>query len=236
MLENNITLIRPHSILSGSEVLTPDTRSLVEEAFGCKVYNYYGSAEFGYIANECPHGNLHVNAERVYLEIVSNGKVLPPGEEGDIVITDLDNFAFPMIRYAIGDRGILSRESCPCGRGLPVLQSILGRSIDYIKTPSGLPIRVSNVLSELFRVTNTNKQIKAAQVIQTALNAVIIRIIPGDTFTPDTESKGLSALRSILTEDIIISFEYVPNIEAAPSGKTRPFISHITSSSSGGTT
>ena len=234
ILAHDVRSIRPHSILSGAEVLSPDTRALVEKAFGCKVYNCYGSSEFGYIANECPHGNLHVNAERVYLEIVRDGKAVPPGEEGDIVITDLDNVAFPLIRYAVGDIGILSPESCSCGRGLPVLQSLLGRSIDYLQTPSGVPIRVSNVLAALFREANTDRQIQAAQVVQVALDAVIIRIIPGPTFSVDTESKGLAALRSILTDDITISFDYVSAIEPAPSGKIRPFIA-LTSSSPQGT-
>src|SRR5207244_11937336 len=87
---------------------------------------------------ECPeHSGLHVNADGVLIEIVAGGRPAPPGTPGAIVVTDLSNFAMPLIRYQIGDVGVLADRACPCGRGLPLLESIEGREADYVVTADG---------------------------------------------------------------------------------------------------
>ena len=113
-------------------------RRTIEEVFQCPVTNRYGCEEVSLIACECQrHDGLHVNADGIYLEVLRpDGTPCPPGEPGMIVVTDLVNRAMPIIRYQVGDMGVLSDRQCPCGRGLPLLEKIEGRMADYVVTPA----------------------------------------------------------------------------------------------------
>ena len=121
-------------VIAGAEVVYDDTRKLVKEAIGAPLFNTYGSREFMSIAGECAlHDGLHINCENVLVETAR------PASEGpsDLVITDLHNYGMPFLRYAIGDIGLLQERPCPCGRGLPCLQSIEGRVSDSLRTIDG---------------------------------------------------------------------------------------------------
>ena len=112
--------IRPQvAIMTSAGTLHPLMREKIETAFQCKVFNRYGSREVGDIASECEaHAGLHVFPSGNYIEIVDDqGHPVPNGEEGNILVTNLYNYAMPLIRYYIGDRGVLSRsDRCACGR------------------------------------------------------------------------------------------------------------------------
>ena len=112
-----------------AELLYDEQRSQINKTFGCPVANGYGGRDSGFIAHECPEGGMHITAEDIIIEIVSpNGISLPPGESGEIVVTHLATEDFPFIRYRTGDIGVLGTKICSCGRGLPLLQEIQGRS------------------------------------------------------------------------------------------------------------
>ena len=126
MIKNHLSFKYPPTcVITTSEVLTDYHRELIGNVFQCRVYNEYGCGETGTIAHECEFGSMHINAENVIVEIVRDGEVVNDGEVGDIVVTDLNNFAMPLIRYNLKDIGYIDSEPCPCGRGLP----ILGRSL-----------------------------------------------------------------------------------------------------------
>ena len=110
------------------EASTPDLRALCREAWGVPLVDVYSAEEVGYIALQCPeHEHYHVQAESVLVEILDErGAPAPPGETGRVVVTDLHNFAMPLVRYEIGDYAEVG-EPCACGRGLPVLRRIVGR-------------------------------------------------------------------------------------------------------------
>lgn len=229
LLQKGSTDIRPKAILATAEMLTEETRALAMQAFGCRVYNRYASSEFGLIASECENGHLHIHTERFVLEILKNGKPAPPGEEGEIVITDLDNYAFPLLRYATGDIGAVSPVPCSCGRGLPVLKKLSGRTADYIKTPSGTPVLAIETFTA-FRTVCSNHEIKRVQIVQPALDTIIARLITGDGYSAAMEDK----IRSMLFELCFantgikqIDFEYVKVLEVAASGKTPFYISML---------
>jgi phenylacetate-CoA ligase len=120
--------IRPKGIISSAEVLTPENRELIETTFGCRVFDRYGCREVSVIASECgEHQGLHINADNLLVETVTDqGPVR--GEDGEVLITDLRNFAMPLIRYRIKDVGRLLPQACGCGRGLPLMRISGGRT------------------------------------------------------------------------------------------------------------
>ncbi|MCA1804557.1 MAG: AMP-binding protein [Xanthomonadaceae bacterium] len=121
-----------------SERLYEHQREEIESVFACPVANGYGGRDAGFIAHACPQGRMHITAEDIIVEIVDpEGRTLPAGESGEIVVTHLATADYPFIRYRTGDIGTLSADACPCGRGLPVLQAIEGRSTDFILARDG---------------------------------------------------------------------------------------------------
>lgn len=138
ILNNNLQVHSPLYAVTSGEMLYPWQRDLIQKAFGCKVYGFYGCREVGMIAQQCSkQQGFHISVENIFLEVIDeNGKPVFD-TEGEIVVTDLNNLAFPLIRYKIGDRGILSSTKCECGISLPVLKEITGRTFDLVKTSDG---------------------------------------------------------------------------------------------------
>ena len=137
--QHNIEIFKPKGIITSAETLFPFQREKIEEVFQSKIFNRYGCREVGHIAAECEvHKGLHIHADRFILEIInSKGETCSTGELGEIVITDLDNYVFPFIRYKIGDLGVLSQRTCSCGRKLPLLEKVEGRIFDLIVGTNG---------------------------------------------------------------------------------------------------
>ncbi|HZN02027.1 MAG TPA: AMP-binding protein [Candidatus Polarisedimenticolia bacterium] len=125
-------------VQTSSERLYDHRRRLLREAFGCPVADEYGAAETSILAMECPEGGLHQATENVFVEILDErGAPVPDGSEGEIVVTDLNNLAAPLVRYRIGDRGRLIPGACPCGRGLPRMEILEGSAFGTLTLPDG---------------------------------------------------------------------------------------------------
>jgi phenylacetate-CoA ligase len=134
--ENPRLQVRPRGVLTTGEPLLPAQRLLFEEVFGCPVFDCYASRECGQHACECEaHDGLHINSECLHLEFEMNGKPVGVGECGHILITDLDNYGMPFIRYRIEDMGTPLDGSCSCGRTLPRMAMGAGRVSDFILSP-----------------------------------------------------------------------------------------------------
>ena len=130
----------PEAYLATGERLLPHVKDRLEELTGRPVLRRYGSREFGCIACECAAGQgMHIMEERVLVEVLRDDLVTPcpPGEEGELVITDLDRRVMPLVRYRTGDLGILSATACDCGRGLRLLEELNGRTLDLVLCPDG---------------------------------------------------------------------------------------------------
>lgn len=130
MLEQNLSLgLQLKAVVSTAEILHDHEREDIEKAFGCPVVNEYGARDGGIIAYQCREGSMHISAENVVLEVVDpvSLETLPRGESGALLVTDLNNYVMPRLRYRIGDRAALSEKFCPCGMGLPVLEKLEGR-------------------------------------------------------------------------------------------------------------
>ena len=124
-------------VVATSEVLADPQRSLIEEVFRAPVQIEYGCGELGPIAHECPSGSLHLMTPNLWVEVLDeHGEQVAQGESGEIVLTDLHNRSMPLIRYRVGDFGILG-SPCECGRALPTLARIWGREYDYVVGQGG---------------------------------------------------------------------------------------------------
>ena len=174
---NHILLPRLQQIETSSEEVTEEVRAACREAWGVPLVDLYSAREAGTLALECPEqAHYHVQSECVYLEVLDDeGRPCGPGEEGRVVVTPLHNLAMPLIRYEIGDRAALG-EACACGRGLPVLERILGRRQNQVRLPNGdsrWPLLTSESIAALLEIA----PIQQYQIAQTSLEAVEVRLV-----------------------------------------------------------
>jgi len=217
--------LRLKFLLSNSELLTRHIRESLEEVFQCKVYDDYSCLEFSAIAFECRMQSLHIASDNVIVEILDgDGNQLPPGEQGRIVITALNNYAMPYIRYEIGDIGILSDEICPCGRRFPVLKSIVGRCDDFVVMPSG---RLIDPQTAVFQI-EVIPEVKEFRVIQGKDYKITVNIITqeGAEFVR-IEDQIKKKLGSVFNDSLRVDVNQVSILERGTTGKHRSVISHI---------
>jgi phenylacetate-CoA ligase len=147
---------------------------VVEEVFGEVVFDRYGCEEIGLIASECEnHDGLHVAAEGVYVEVVDGTE----SEAGQILVTDLFNRGTPLIRYEIGDLATTRSGVCVCGRGLPRLGRVLGRTSDILCTPEGARISGTSILDTVMSHIQGFRQV---QIVQEKLDELTFNVVEGD--------------------------------------------------------
>jgi phenylacetate-CoA ligase len=220
----NIQGIRPRGIICSAEVLTEENRRLIEATFGCPVYNRYGCREFAVIASECEaHEGLHVNAENLLVEAVSEGRSVLD-EDGEMVITDLRNFAMPMIRYRIRDVGRIKSAVCTCARGLPLMEISGGRVTDFLLATNGS--KVSGIVLATYVITNI-PGISQIQFVQNEPGAVIINLVKGPEWSTRALEELTARAHKYLGEDMRLQLEYRDQIPLAKSGKYRFSISTL---------
>jgi phenylacetate-CoA ligase len=209
------------AVVSTSEPLTGPDRSLFERAYSTRVFNEYGCGELGTIAHECEKGRLHLHAENLLVEILDPETGLATDGPGEVVVTELNNLAMPLIRYRLGDFAVMSREQCPCGRQLPTLRDILGRSYDMVRNREGKRFH-----GEFFMYIFEDARIRglgvdAFQVVQHDYDHVTVRIVPSKEFGNVSETFIRQRIRDGLGEFVDVAFERVAAIERERSGKMR---------------
>ena len=213
-----------------SERLYDHQRALIEEVFGCPVANGYGGRDTGFIAHACPHGSMHISAEDILVEIVDpDGRVLPVGERGEIVVTHMATGDFPFVRYRTGDIGQLSAAPCRCGRGLPVLESIDGRSTDFVLSDDGT---VMHGLALIYVVRDL-PGIDRFKIVQWSRARTTVQLVPGPGYDPAIESTIRDGLKARLGAQVTIEVERVESIPTERSGKFRYIVSHALNIASG---
>jgi phenylacetate-CoA ligase len=206
------------AIVTSAEVLEDDERSLLEQVFGCAVFNRYGCREVSIIASECPgHAGLHTMAEGLYLEIETSNGPAGPGELGSILVTDLLNRAMPLIRYRIGDIGAWAEGSCPCGRSLPRLAHLAGRVTDFLVGRDG---RLVSGVHLATYVVAQRPSLGQVQIRQDRAGAVVYRIRPGHGFAASEDLDYLrTATQRYLGEDTEVDSQLVEELPGEASGK-----------------
>ena len=207
-------------IISSAEMLHAHYRTLAETVFGTKVYNRYGGREVGLIAMECPEGRMHINCHDLYLEIDSIDPYTKPGE---ILITQLNNYAMPFIRYRIGDIGRLSDEVCPCGNQLPILAELLGRSTATFRTRAGTLIHGGYFTQQFYNVIGVNQ----FQLIQETFERCVLKLVINAQWQETTGDLLVEKIQDTLGPDIVVTVEFVEEIPLSASGKREFTISKV---------
>jgi phenylacetate-CoA ligase len=210
---------QPHSIITSAEVLDSSDRILIEDVFGCPVFNRYGCREFAVVASECSeHQGLHVMAENLFIEVVRGNQSVQQGEMGEILVTDLLNRAMPMIRYRIGDMAIQDNSPCHCGRGLPRLRNVEGRITDFVVGSDGR--LVSGVFLATYVVAH-RPSLGQVQLWQHTPGEVLYKIVRrADKIVGKSDLEYLECeTQRYLGNDTHIEYEFVDELPAESSGK-----------------
>ncbi len=206
------------------ESVSDELRELVRESFGVPLIDIYSATETGYLALQCPLGDCyHVNAETVLLEVLSDdGTRCQPGEIGRVVVTSLHNFALPLIRYEVGDYAEVG-GSCPCGRGLPVLNRILGRVRGMAVAPDGARFWPSFPGEVWMHVA----PIRQLQLVQTGKDSIMVTYAMERELNSHEERLLTTALRTSLGYSYQLTCRRVESIPRSPNGKFEDFISQV---------
>lgn len=220
MLGERAAELRPDGIVATSMMLLEPERRVIERNFGAPVTNRYGCEEVSLIACECERRRgLHLNSEHAWIEVVrDDGSPCRPGEDGRILVTEFVNFGMPMLRYDVGDRGVLAAEPCPCGRPSPLLAAVTGRTADFLAAADGS--RVAGI-SLIEKTLTRFPGIAQMQIVQPEIAAVDVNLVPGPGFGPETAAAVAGALRSALGNGLTVRFHPVAEIPREPSGKFR---------------
>jgi phenylacetate-CoA ligase len=211
----------PTVVVTFGETLTPSNAETIERMLRCRVVNWYSSWEVPQIAHSCPDNPkvLHVNAERVVVRVVRpDGVDAAPGEAGRVVVTDLANYVMPFINYSVGDQAV-SGSRCPCGRGLPTLSRLEGRDSEIIRTCQGKEVNSVILGQFLAFVVGMIPYVWEYQAVQTAADAVTLRIVPTTRFTAEFAATLRRDLESFLGPGVGVTIEVVEGIPLEPSGK-----------------
>lgn len=208
-----------------SERLYDHQREKIQTVFGCPVANGYGGRDAGFIAHQCPRGGMHITAEDIIVEIVgTDGQVLPPGELGEIVVTHLATRDFPFIRYRTGDMGVLSDKQCECGRGLPLLADVQGRTTDFVVAQDGT---VLHGLALIY-VLRDLEGVDTFKITQESLERTSVQIVKTSGYQQaSAEDRIISEFKKRLGQAVVITIEYPEFIAKERSGKFRYVISHV---------
>lgn len=212
-------------VVTNAEPLYDHQRQAIAAAFQCSVRETYGMSELAAAASECEHGRLHLWPEVGIVEVLEHGKPVQDGSSGDIVVTGLLNSDMPLVRYCVGDRGLspLPDTTCPCGRSLPVLRSVEGRTDDLLYTPDGRRV------GRLDPVFKADLPIREAQIIQEALDHLRVRYVPATGFTARHGQRIVEYLRARMGK-IVVVLEEVSEIPRTASGKFRAVICKLPAS------
>jgi phenylacetate-CoA ligase len=218
---------RPRAIQTSAELLTADDRRPIEDTCRTAVFDRYGCREVGNIAHECEaHNGLHVLADINHVEIIADDRPAPAGTPGEIVVTNLVNTAMPLIRYRTGDIGVLNAEACPCGRGLPLMRTVLGRTSDIILGPSGQRFH-GEVFSHIFYDL---PGVRRFRVEQTTLSGLTVWIEPSPDFSPALLGRIEHEILGTTDPAFTVRFQLCDDLPTTPTGKHRFTVSHLASS------
>lgn len=221
--------LKPKAIITAAEQLYDNQRELFRRVFGCETFDYYTSWEVHAIASECEqHHGLHITSENVIVEVVDdNGLPVRDGKEGRILVTNLHNFAMPFIRYEIGDTGAISKDDCLCGRSLPLLSKLSGRTSDVLITRGGRTIPGA----ALIFVFREPLGIQQFRIIQESYDNVIIAIVMDKEYSEAYLQKVTGSIREkymqLLGEDVAVTVRIVDAIPQTPDGKHKVIVSHL---------
>lgn len=216
-LAHGINDVKFRSAISLGEKLLPQFREAIEEAFSCKVHDTYGASEGFLIASQCIEGKYHLMTPHVVVEILDEkNNEVQPGQTGRVILTGLDNFTTPMIRYEVGDLAVKGKPgTCACGLELPVLDEIIGRLTEFLLTPSGKFITVQTVV----RVLKHFPEIEQFKVVQMDSDLFKLIYISPKNQLDVREKEVQKMFEEVFGEPLRFEFEKVKVLPKAKTGK-----------------
>jgi phenylacetate-CoA ligase len=214
-------LPRLREVRTLGETLSPEVRQACHDAWGVKLVDMYSAEETGYLALQCPeHEHYHVQSEGVLVEVLDDrNRSCSPGEIGRVVVSPLHNYATPLLRYELGDYAEVG-EACPCGRGLPVLNRILGRTRNMLRLPDGRVCWPKLSTSKYESVV----PLRQVQVVQHSLEHVELRLVASESASPDQEEQLAAIVQESLGHPFRITVTYLDEIPRSPRDKFEDFL------------
>ena len=210
-------------VLCGAEAVLPADRAVLTKAFGPDVFETYGSRETMLMASECEaHDGMHLSEENLLLEVVEGGRAVAPGVVGDVVVTDLHNYAMPFIRYANGDVAAMSdAKPCSCGRGLRKLAHVDGRRADTLIDKEGN--QVPGIVFHVLFSDARKEVIKQFQAVQKVTGEVILRVVRGQDWSQPEFDAIVRRFAGYL-RGLPFSVDLVDSIAPSSTGKMKTII------------
>ena len=228
--EEKLSPFAPRALIVGAEKLYDFQRALIERVFQAPVFETYGSREFMLIGAECDrHAGLHLSQENLLVEILDDdGRPTPAGCEGNVVVTDLFNYGMPFIRYINGDRAVAGWQTCPCGRGLPLLTQVTGRRLDTLETPDG-----RKVPGEFFpHLIKEFPEIRRFQVVQQVPEVITLKLV-APFLLPQQQRRLLDAIHTCTGWDVKVDLQLVEQIPLTAAGKLKVVVRDFETRSAG---
>jgi len=214
------------AVIVTGEMIFDWQRKIIKQAFGCPVVNEYGCTEVGIIAIECPMGGMHIMSDALFVEFIKNDRASNL-KEREIVVTELNNFYSPLIRYKVGDKGILSNSLCPCGRGFPIMVSVKGRSDEFIIFPNGKKVDPYVFEYIVKNIPSKYGTIHQFFIVQDNISSISVKLVC-DTSCPQKLVKALNnSWVRLYGNDLSLKIELVYNVPKNASGKLACFKSFL---------
>ncbi|MHC5060693.1 MAG: phenylacetate--CoA ligase family protein [Planctomycetota bacterium] len=215
--------LKPIAVLTTGEYLSQEVRELLEDTFKTKITDIYACNEAGDIAWQCKKGQLyHINADNCIVEILKDGKPAEKGQTGEVVITNLNRYSMPFIRYKNGDLARFGTEDCRCGCKLPVISDIEGRTGEDIYLPNGKTIPWNQLKGFM-----NHPDVRQFQLVQNKDASLTVKFVPEDKSNiKQTKNILTSRFKGLLGDSVRIDIFIVERIDPAPSGKSKLVICH----------
>jgi phenylacetate-CoA ligase len=218
-MEKHGLRLSPKALIGTGEMLPEGWRQYIEKVFKAPLYHTYGSTEFPRVGFECKKKQgYHLFPDVVHLEIMDGQGRFVVDQEGEIVLTHLNNRSMPLLRYRVGDRGILSTDVCPCGITFPLLEKVVGRMDDFLVLPSG------NKVTARFVTQLEYPEIEQYRIVQKAPDLVEVLVIPANQFNQAVIEKIRQTLQAAcLNENVRINVKIVDKLPLLRNGKLQTF-------------
>lgn len=216
----DLSELKLKGIITTAEPIFQDQIRLLEEAYRTHHINDYGSSELGPILYSCPHHSMHLMAENLILEVLDeNYAPVPDGANGCLVITDLNNYAMPLIRYNIRDISRKCTSSCSCGRGLPVYELVSGRKINLLQATDGSYVHAMAIYYVIEDLVARGHAPIQLQAIQETLTRIRLNIVKNDSITEEDIRQLINELKQRFGQDMDFEIRWVNELEREKSGK-----------------